>query len=183
MNCCDILIFFSISIITSTTTITKCFFSFFQTLSKVVLYEKSQNTAMQNICCEQRTKKIVNKKNSLKYKVKNYNTIFLPDVEPALRAIERKHFHFSFFFTFFAPRVFLLNRIFKNGKLFEIDENEVLDISVTKIWALPSWTPSITALKNNLFTKINACRNGRWLDGQIFFYNNILLSKVGYHFI
>ena len=51
-------------------------------------------------------KKIVNKKNSLKYKVKNYNTIFLPDVEPALRAIERKHFHFSFFLLFLPPEFF-----------------------------------------------------------------------------
>ena len=41
-------------------------FLFFQTFKGVkVLYEKSQNTAMQNICCEQRTKKNVNKKISL----------------------------------------------------------------------------------------------------------------------
>ena len=116
MKNCELLwytyFFFSISIITSTTiTITKCFFSFFQTLSKVVLYEKSQNTAMQNICCEQRTKKkLWTKKNSLKYKVIKTTTIlfFLPDVEPALRAIERKkHFHFSFFLLFLPPEFFL----------------------------------------------------------------------------
>ena len=44
----------------------KMLFFFFFKLWKVVLYEKSQNTAMQNICCEQRTKKNVNKKISLK---------------------------------------------------------------------------------------------------------------------
>jgi len=81
-------------------------FFFFFKLSKVVLYEKSQNTAMQNICCEQRTKKNVNKKNSLKNNnYKYYNTIFLPDAPPCNR--EETFSLFIIFFTFFAPRVFL----------------------------------------------------------------------------
>ena len=88
----------------------KMLFFFFFKLWKVVLYEKSQNTAMQNICCEQRTKKKCEQKNFFKIIIINTTILFFCLMP--LRAIERKHFHFSFFlFTFFAPPDFFSSEI------------------------------------------------------------------------
>ena len=110
MNCCDILIFFSISITsTTTTTIQNAFFLFFQTLKGGVIWKKSKYCNAKYLLWTTNKKKCEQKNF---FKIIIINTTILFFCLMPLRAIERKHFHFSFFlFTFFAPPDFFSSEI------------------------------------------------------------------------